>query len=470
MARSKHTDPRELRAARRLQAPRQERGADDASRRRRRGRNLKELGVAVLPADRRAPGRPARVRIVVRRARPGFHHPADEEDVRQFLETVGPVARYGLRAIELLRAPTARSLPPGGRYFAPGRIVLYEQPVGDGIENPGNALTMLHAAGMFAVACRFRNTKGLARASEFAGAARSLPAISAGDVGALHARRIAFDNLPGAADVYGFRAGSDFAGLVGNERRGLSHELTTLATDRVQVPMESRRINCLNVAAASAVALYYLCGPPVGPAVARRDPWSRRPELLLAGAGDHIELGSTIRSAAAFGWERAFVEDRDGVWFGCDRIVRSEGRAAARRGRNAILLVPCPATATHRYPRVTVITRRPLGVPLHRASLAGGSRQLVVIPDEGRIEAAAEDWSRCGDTVEFVHLPLPAADFIYHYRLVSTVALAEISRQVGRRPAAKPARAPRPPVYEHALGPLAEAPGEIVTLEELSGY
>jgi len=341
--------------------------------------------------------------------------------------------------------------------------------VGDGIENPANAQTMLHAAGMFGAACRFRDTKGLSEASEFAGTG-AFPAIDSSELEALHSRRIAFDNLPGAKDVYGFQPGSDFAVLVGNERRGLSHEFTRLATDRVQVPMQSRQINCLNVAAASAVALYYLCGTRVGPMATTRNPSSRRPELLLLGAGDHFELGSVIRSAAAFGWERAFVEDREKVWFGCDRAVRSEGRAAARRGRNEIRLIPCPPTTTYRYPRVTVITRRPVGKPLNRINLAGGLRQLVVIPDESRVELSAEDWSRCGAEVEFAHLQLPTVEFIYHYRLVATIALAEISRQAGHRQQAKMPAGPRPPIYDHALGELAEAGGELVRLEELLAY
>jgi hypothetical protein len=168
--------------------------------------------------------------------------------------------------------------------------------VGDAIENPANALTMLHAAAMFGATCRFRDTKGLAASEPFMG--RGLPAITGAEVQSLHARIIACDNLPGAVDVFGFDAGHDFALLVGNERRGLSHEFITLATDRVQVPMHSRRINCLNVAAASAVALYYLCGPRVGPMLVRNDPASRRPDLLLLGPADHFELGSAIRSAA----------------------------------------------------------------------------------------------------------------------------------------------------------------------------
>jgi hypothetical protein len=168
--------------------------------------------------------------------------------------------------------------------------------VGDAIENPANALTMIHAAAMFGAACRFRDTKGLADSVLFAGG--GLPAIAGSEVRALHSRIIACDNLPGAGDVYGFHAGPDFALVVGNERRGLSHEFATLATHRVQVPMQSRRIDCLNVAAASAVALYYLCGPRSGPMATRKDPASCRPDLLLSEPADHFELGSTIRSAA----------------------------------------------------------------------------------------------------------------------------------------------------------------------------
>ena len=343
--------------------------------------------------------------------------------------------------------------------------------VGDGIANPANALTMIHAAAIFGAASRFRDTKGLAQSRAGAGLAiETFGPITGSEVQGMHSRIIAFDNLPGARDVYGFHAGREFAVLIGNERRGLSHEFLSLATDRVQVPMHSRRINCLNVAAASAVALYYLCAPPVGSMEGRKDPRTRRPELLLLGAGDHFELGSTIRSAAGLGWERAFIEDRHQVWFGCDRTVRSEGRAAARRGKNEILLIPCSAGAAYSYARVTVITCRRVGVPLHRSNFAGGPSQLIVIPDESQVETGAEDWSRFGRQVEFAHLQLPTADFTYHYRLVATIALAEISRQVGRRPAVKVPTVPRPPIYDHAVKELAEAAGEIVSFDELLRY
>ena len=91
-------------------------------------------------------------------------------------------------------------------------------------------------------------------------------------------------------------------------------------------------------------------------------------------------------------------------------------------------------------------------------------------PAESRGETTGEDWARFGRQVEFVHLQLPATDFTYHYRLVATIAFAEISRLVGRRPTVKIPTAPRPPIYDHKLARLAEANCELVGLEELMNY
>ena len=326
---------------------------------------------------------------------------------------------------------------------------------------------MVHAAGMFGAACRFRDTKGLAESpDEIAGFAT----VSGSELQTLHSRIIAFDNIPGALEVYGFRAGRDFTLLVGNERRGLSHEFVKAATDRVYVPMISRQINCLNVAAAAAVGLYYLCGTHVAPMSIRQNPGSRRPEVLLLGAGDHVEVGSAIRSAAALGWNRLFLEDRYKTWFGCDRVTRSESRAAARRGRNDILCIPASEKASHAFGRVTVITRQPAGAPLRRVNLARGTSQLIVIPDESRVEATAEEWSRFGKEIEFANLQIPAVDFTYHYRLIATIALAEVSRQVGRRPPVRLPIGPRPPIYDRRLLRLAETTGKVVRWEDLLGY
>jgi hypothetical protein len=131
MARSKHTDPRKLRAARRILWPRQARGHADPIRTRRRLRRLKLAGLApdvrllLTFEDPRSP------RIFVRRPRPGFLHPVSPAEVLRLLRFVGAEAIYGLSEVGLVQAPDtpAHGQPPLGRALMPGRIVLYEQPV-----------------------------------------------------------------------------------------------------------------------------------------------------------------------------------------------------------------------------------------------------------------------------------------------------------------------------------------------------
>jgi hypothetical protein len=66
----------------------------------------------------------------VQKPRPGFHHPADKNDILEVLRVVGPIAFYGLRSVELARSRADGSIPAlvFGRYCVPGRIILFEQP------------------------------------------------------------------------------------------------------------------------------------------------------------------------------------------------------------------------------------------------------------------------------------------------------------------------------------------------------
>jgi hypothetical protein len=130
VSRSKHTDPKPIRAARRVVAPAEARGSHDPSRRRELGLAVEHLefgAVLIRRADRPWPG----PRIVTRRATPGFHHPALKGEILRLLEAVGPLAWYGLRSIELARRPqhAPRSALAFGRYQAPGRVILFEQPL-----------------------------------------------------------------------------------------------------------------------------------------------------------------------------------------------------------------------------------------------------------------------------------------------------------------------------------------------------
>ncbi len=345
--------------------------------------------------------------------------------------------------------------------------------VGDGIENPWNAQTMIDAAGMFGSSCLFRDRANLAAAWTERG--RPLAALAPTTVADL--RRdydpiVACDNLDGAVDIYGVHlpSGPRPAVVVGNERHGLAHDMQAIAQQTVQIPMTARTLNCLNVAAASAVALYYLSRGS-GPLQRGAHPRKRRPELMMVGPLSHIELGSSIRSAGAFGWDRLFVDDRRSIWFDVDRITRSEGRGAARRGRNPIRVIPTQADTPYAFHEVTIITRSEEGVLLHRARLAGGPQHLIVIPDEDAIDIHREAWERLGRTVTLVRVDVPARDYVYHYRLVATIALAEVARQVGQRgpgDAGRPRR--RAPFYDRALALFEQEHGETIFLEDLAPY
>ena len=170
-------------------------------------------------------------------------------------------------------------------------------------------------------------------------------------------------------------------------------------------------------------------------------------------------------------WRRSFVEDRAQVWFGVDRVTRSEGRAAARRGKNAIKLIPTQSHRTYAFDEACLITLGAKGRSLTRANLAKGPRQLIVLADEEHVDLAAENTQRLARTIHRANLDLPAArdEFVYHYRLTATIALAEIARQVGTR-SPKARKQPRPPIYDRALQVLAEEAGETVDLEDLLDY
>lgn len=188
-----------------------------------------------------------------------------------------------------------------------GRIAL----VGDGLEKTANVELLQQVARLFDADCLLRlsaPTPAQLEGSDGAALDRITRLIEHADVlRESYPHRIAFDNLPGASDVYGHRVQGRFAVNVGNERRGLTASFAAAATERIQIPMHSARINSLNVCAAAAVALYALSRPPTRPMGVQRNADARRPRLLLAGVRQHYEMGSAIRSAPAFGWRQIYV-------------------------------------------------------------------------------------------------------------------------------------------------------------------
>ena len=276
--------------------------------------------------------------------------------------------------------------------------------VGDHIENAGNADCLRAAAAMFDWRCGFiGDSIGLDPL------ARSGMPI------------IAVENASGAEDLFKYRPEKGpFALVVGNERKGVSRELLRLADRVVQIPMQSLHLNCLNVAAAASVALYRMARP--GRQIATRGGRSGgRPVVVFAGIDDPVEVGSAVRSAACFGWNEVCVADRHDVWFDVDRVVRSLGRAAARRARNPIRVLPVPTAAA--FDEVCVIGTG-IGEPLRCADLARGPRQVVVLGDADAVALA-----RLAPRVHRIQLEVEHG--AHPFRLVASIALAEIARQVG---------------------------------------
>lgn len=190
---------------------------------------------------------------------------------------------------------------------------------------------------------------------------------------------------------------------------------------------------------------------------------------MLVAPTDHVEAGSVIRSAAAFGWRSLALDDRLHTWFGVSRAERTEGRAAARSHRNATRVIPTSADGAMGFRRVVVAGARVDGPPLRRGDLTGGPNCLLVLPDEEQSDQP--DWGRLGPHVEFVRVDLPTTTHPYRYRLTASIILAEAARQLGPvAPSVKPDRRGRGLTYESALPALSTAAVDLVYAAELRTY
>lgn len=267
-------------------------------------------------------------------------------------------------------------------------------------------------------------------------------------------RLIAIENTPGAREIYGRRPlRNDATIAVGNERRGISRRLLATADETVIIPTQSRTVTTLNVAAAAAVAGWFLLRGS-GPQATAARPEHRRPAVLLVG-DDHVEVGSSLRSAAAFGFRNVLLEDRGAGWFAGSSNVRREARAAARRHKNPLRVHPTTlAESAPRYDEIVLVTASGAGPSLSRERLTRGLRQLVIVGAEP--EAASDAAARHVTVASLGLQPMDCEPL----RLTASIVLAEIARQVGRRRPV-PGAPPRAPRYEKAIEPV---PGTDVLL------
>ncbi len=128
MSRSKHTRPLAVLVEDRLRRPHDPRGAGDASSTRRLRRTLKRLGIPATARGLTSNDWPL-PRIVQKRPRPGFHHPASKRDITDLLRFFGAPYVYGLRCIELSQGSDRQPISALGCLQIPGRIIIYDQPL-----------------------------------------------------------------------------------------------------------------------------------------------------------------------------------------------------------------------------------------------------------------------------------------------------------------------------------------------------
>ena len=167
--------------------------------------------------------------------------------------------------------------------------------------------------------------------------------------------------------------------IVGNEERGVPRSVLKRADAVVVVPMVGTGMSSINVATSAAVVLYAftkILGRRKRPPCRLR---RQDIDVLIESPPDAHELGSLIRSAWAFGWRRIFVADEHRVWFSKDQKVILDGRAAARRAKNPIAVLPADRLDSADYDGIAVCDGRREGTPLSRWRLPPCERLLVVI-------------------------------------------------------------------------------------------
>ncbi len=192
-------------------------------------------------------------------------------------------------------------------------------------------------------------------------------------------RVIACEAVRDSGNVYDLPAPRQpTAVLVGNEVRGIPRSVLKKADAIVAVPMSGAGMSSINVAVSAAIALYVL-SHDLGRRRKRTGELPQRDiDVLIHAPEDPHELGSLLRSVWSFGWKRVFVSDPHGAWFTRDRDKVVEGRAAARRAKNPLAVVPSAQMDPNRYDRVLLCDGEREGVPLSRLRLPSSGRLLVV--------------------------------------------------------------------------------------------
>jgi len=130
VSRSNHTRPDHILAAARVRDPFAARGKDDQTSYREIARALKHSGVILDLPELNETDQPTLPRIVTKKPRRGFSHPAGKHELVSVLQFFGERCFYGLRLIKLVQGDTllSQGVVCMGRLEVPGTIILFDQP------------------------------------------------------------------------------------------------------------------------------------------------------------------------------------------------------------------------------------------------------------------------------------------------------------------------------------------------------
>lgn len=165
--------------------------------------------------------------------------------------------------------------------------------------------------------------------------------------------------------------------VVGNEEQGIPKSVLKRCSATVTIPMFCEQLTSVNVAASSAVGLYVLERDLARKGFSTRSTGHSSIDLLIRAPGDPAETGSLLRSAAAFGWKKVYLQDPAGSWFTESRESVSVSRAAARREINPIVVLQADELPAHRFEKVVWCTGERTGVPLSRYRIGGCKNALL---------------------------------------------------------------------------------------------
>ena len=195
---------------------------------------------------------------------------------------------------------------------------------------------------------------------------------------------LACESTRNSVSVYDFPAPRErTAILVGNEEQGIPRPVLQQVDRVVAVPMVAGGLSSLNVAVAAAVILYALAHDFARRRRVQKGLRQQNVDVLIAAPSDPHELGSLLRSVYAFGWRRVFLSDPHKVWFSTDPEVILKSRAAARRTKNLLAVIPGENLELPRYDAMLVCDQDQEGLPVSRLRLPECRRLLLVFGSWG---------------------------------------------------------------------------------------